>query len=429
MRIAGTQGQTTQLVAVPCGRLFVPAAYYQASGAGSQTMDGAEDRITFSWVQECDMALTSLSIRVASVTTQGNINVSLYTDNNGVPGTQIADLGALDCGASPAWVRHTFAAQQLTRDVRYHLVFTGTAGKNYAIAYRRWNTVTGSLFPDGAISKTALNGAGSWIDLTQDDTVKPALFLVVLNSQAASHNPMLWYGQHNGGYVYLPGSGLVPIPSEGVSIDCSALTADTLYNIYVYLDGSALALEASTTDPAWSNGILVKSGAVSRRHLGIICPKTLLNSLQGPVDVGDQRLVINRFNQKQKFLGKLNPFAAQSSVSGINGTWAPLDNGWKVEALADGVSNIYLSSCALAQDLAGFSFGLDSTSTPSPYSSSQYVQSTGGYVSLTAMIACQPTRGLHYFIPLQEAVSAGSPTIYSYYPTFNRALVTGEICC
>jgi hypothetical protein len=50
MRISGAHGQSqgTPQVAVPDGRLFVPAAYYQTTGAGSQTIDGADDQISFS---------------------------------------------------------------------------------------------------------------------------------------------------------------------------------------------------------------------------------------------------------------------------------------------------------------------------------------------------------------------------------------------
>ncbi len=421
------QAQIAQQSVVPNGRLFVPTSYYQTSSTTNWTLDAANDSVAFSWIQECDTALTSFSVHVAAVTTHGNMNITLNADNAGNPGSQIADLGAVDCGASPGWVRHTFSAQQLSRGIRYHLVFTGTASKSYALSSKLQQPILGSMLPDGAYSKRNLDGAGTWGFIYPTSySLERGSLNVILNS-TVDHVPPLVYGRFNGQFVYVPGSGLVSIPEAGVTLDCSSLTANTIYFVYAYLNGSTLALEASTTEPALSNGIQVKSGDTTRMYLGMIYPQTIQTGKQGPVDVADKRLVSNRHNQIIKNCGKWRQYIGPTSenVSGMPATWQSWVNGddFRVQVLIHASSMRFIAhysyyTTAMIQIAIGFV-----TDTPAPESSAN---------SWTAgcQMACHRNYGVYDIWPLRRNINGyGSGAVYYSYmdSTYGHASIVGQI--
>lgn len=73
------------------------------------------------------------------------------------------------------------------------------------------------------------------------------------------------------GTVFIPGYGLATVPAAGVTLAPAGLTASKLYYIYAYMNGNAMALEASTTshvtDP--NTGIEVKDGDNTRLFVGL----------------------------------------------------------------------------------------------------------------------------------------------------------------
>lgn len=74
-----------------------------------------------------------------------------------------------------------------------------------------------------------------------------------------------------GNTMLIPGLGAVTIPSAGVSLAASGLTAGTTYNIYATVTGGNLVLEASTVGHATdaTTGIEIKSGDSTRVFVGM----------------------------------------------------------------------------------------------------------------------------------------------------------------
>ena len=186
-----TTVQNVQTVLIPQGRLFVPSSYWYITSPQTTTLQAANDQIDYSWVQECDMGLSSVSIYVGAVTTPGNVNLALWSDSSGVPGALIASLGTVASGSVAGWVRATFTAQQLYRNTRYHLIISGTASTSLAIASNRNTGTVGTGYSGDCNSYTALAGAGTWTPLQMSSL--DANFLVILNS-GTNGNPQICYG-------------------------------------------------------------------------------------------------------------------------------------------------------------------------------------------------------------------------------------------
>lgn len=73
------------------------------------------------------------------------------------------------------------------------------------------------------------------------------------------------------GTIFIPGYGLATVPSGGVTLAPTGLTASTLYYIYAYMNGGTLMLEASTTARATdaTTGIEIKNGDNTRLFVGM----------------------------------------------------------------------------------------------------------------------------------------------------------------
>lgn len=426
MRLSGpgitptqSQGITdAQAATVPGGRLFVPAAYYQTTGSQNTTLDAANDLVSFSWIQECDMALSSLSVHVGAVTTQGNINLDLYTDSAGGPGALLYSIGTVDCGAAAGWVRRTLAvAQQLSRGTRYHIVFTGTASASFGLSSRRNNATVASGFPAVAISRTNLNGAGSWTRLTQDGL--DANLNVILNSTVTTHAPQLYYGQFNGPYTNLPGSGLVDIPSAGLGYSCAALTAATQYYVYAYDNSGTLAIEASATVPVVDSGRWVKTGATSRLLIGLIYPGNTVSTAVGPIDCADYRCVANVYNQIGRYIGKpeINNGVYYTAIADTNwNTLEPGSQSWYVWAMTWN-SLVSLDASVMANPGTGNQIICAiGDNAISPAAGTGW----GGRVSFSPIGITYVNRvdnGLHYFVPLFKShIISG----YVYYVDYAK---------
>jgi len=89
------------------------------------------------------------------------------------------------------------------------------------------------------------------------------------------------------------------VPDAGVTLAATSLSVGTTYNIYVFMSGGTMTLEASTTahatDTASGNkGIEIKSGDATRTLVG------MARIITGPawVDTDAQRFVISWFNRR-----------------------------------------------------------------------------------------------------------------------------------
>ena len=101
------------------------------------------------------------------------------------------------------------------------------------------------------------------------------------------------------------------VPSGGVSLAATGLTAGTTYYIYAYMSGSTMTLEASATSPATgTDGITIKTGDSSRTLVGMARP------VSGPawVDSATQRFVRSYFN-RQAVVGRGSFTANRTTTS------------------------------------------------------------------------------------------------------------------
>lgn len=101
----------------------------------------------------------------------------------------------------------------------------------------------------------------------------------------------------NGKYLMINGVWRT-IPSAGVTLSATGLTPSTLYYVYAYWTGTAIALEASATGHSTDSttGVEIKTGDATRTLVGMVYPVT------GPnfADSNAQRFVASWFNRRQR---------------------------------------------------------------------------------------------------------------------------------
>jgi len=395
----------------PGGRLFVPPAYFQTASDSAVQLNSADDWLAMQFCPLTDYALSSVSRYVTAVVTEGNGTLELYSDVANAPGASLAVLGTLGCGAAAdAWTRLTVATPyQMERGKLYWLVEKGAAATDWSLSVRRVHTGNLSMFPSETLqTKSSTNGGGAWAAVTQDSL--PAMWSVIINSQA-NHATQLGYGQFTGTDIYIPGSGNMDIPVAGLFLDCSALTADTLYYTYAYDNAGSLALEASATVPTVSSGLEVKTGATSRRLIGMVYPKAVQAGYQGPVCVPDGMLVTNFQNRIPQPLGKSCPYTS-STLDYPATTWERWrdSNEYRLEVLIWSTDVLYViakTGAYVASAGASYvSVGLDGV-TPHPLASIGGVSYTTQQQAIDGNLVCRCSTGYHYVQPLQRSDGGG----------------------
>jgi hypothetical protein len=117
----------------------------------------------------------------------------------------------------------------------------------------------------GALQVAAASQSRHSVQLAQ------ALMVSGAQCRLSATSSVLTLARVGAGLVYIPGYGIATIPSAGVTLTAASLTASTLYYIYLYMNGSTLTLEASTTSHATdaTTGIQIKSGDNTRLFVGM----------------------------------------------------------------------------------------------------------------------------------------------------------------
>jgi hypothetical protein len=383
-------------------------AYYQETGEAAQNINAANDWIAQMIAPDVDFKLTSLSIRTQNETTEGIRTIELFSHNpaTGKPGSSLQALGSLGSGgggATPEWNRLAISSgnqYQLYHGKAYWIVSKGADGADWDESIRRWNTAQGSMFPDSMPKAMySTDGGSTWTECTQDS--KPALWNIVINS-LESHVPQLCYGRRDGKFIVMP-SGPEEIQEAGHFLDCSGLTADTLYN--VFMDSSGV-LKASTDDWVKVNGLMVRDGTPSEKFVGIIYPKDVLGSGdQAPVDCMDRRLLA--YKGMRKYWGKYCPYYSATTDSNAGTiSWRQImdNNDWKIEGIGDTVWLEFHTS-SNSNGNASCSIGLNKT-IPDSYSESGSMY-YGGNTGYARYYRSGLPVGLHYAFPLIWTSSAG----------------------
>ena len=203
------------------------------------------------------------------------------------------------------------------------------------------------------------------------------------------------------------------LPAAGVSLSNAGLAANTIYNIYAFISGGAIALEASATAHATDvlTGAEIKSGDPSRTLVG----KIRTNATSNFADAPGYRGCINWFNRRQMNVTGGSGTNSTSSTAYIDMggaiscsflTWGDealfsVVNGFARSDTVGGGANISLtldgvqgfgSDSGMQASTAGFNQAIISTGSYTPaegWRTLSYVGRTGGSGNMIVTMAIQ----------------------------------------
>ena len=236
--------------------------------------------------------------------------------------------------------------------------------------------------------------------------------------------------RYNGIGVIIGGSVRL-IPTTGVDLAPTGLSAGTNYYVYAYMSGSTMLLEASATTPVVDTtyGIKVKSGDPARTLVGMARP------IAGPnwATSAGHLLVISYFNRLKKsvssFLSVDANIAAPSSLTEVNSTYG---TGSRIDFLTWADEAVHIFGRGGAYQSAGTAalwaaaIGLDSATVG--YQGAMTWCSAGGAASLGSLqVASELAEGYHYATLLVKNPQAGSQMTFSGTNDYTNAGITAVI--
>jgi len=208
----------------------------------------------------------------------------------------------------------------------------------------------------------------------------------------------LLLSRFNGSWIVINGTSR-QIPSSGPTLSTSGLSASTLYYIYVFMNGSTMTLEASTTanvaDTAAGNeGVEIKTGDATRSLVGL----ARTTSGTAWADSATQMFVLSYFNRGSK-VGRKNFTANRTTTST---SYVELNSEIRVEFLTwdNEKVDLALGGWAYADTVAvaiRSVINVDDESTLTDYGvwiSTQFVASNA--IPLTLMNQRLLAKGYHY---------------------------------
>jgi len=313
--------------------------------------------------------------------------------------------------ATPTYVSATSFTvagdQTQTFQVGRRLKSTNTGGTIYS-------TITGSVYSAPNTTVTVRNDSG-----TLDSGLSQVSYGVMSVLNTSLPGGMINYGQcrltksganlllspFNGNRITINGSVCV-IPAAGVTLAPTSLSVGTTYYIYAYMNGAALALEASTTTHATdtSTGVEVKSGDVTRTLVG------MARIITGPAwaDATNQRFVLSYFNRRPL----LCQAALGASTNNIVTSANELNTALRNEFLLWGDTSVsftfdgYASNNTVGASVASY-LAADGAVVEGYSAFTNSVANQIGPVSVTSVLSS--TEGYHYMTPF-VSVSAGIGT-------------------
>lgn len=206
-------------------------------------------------------------------------------------------------------------------------LFSGlTPGARYYLDATTAGAVTATKPTDGVIVGIAKSATTMFVDIDID----PANSLPALGQCQLAYvsSTQIALTRKNGKKLTINGTAQ-DIPSAGVTLANTGLTAATLYYAYAYMNAGVMTLEASATGHSTdsSTGVEIKTGDATRTLVGMVymgagTPGTF-------VDSATQRFVRSWFNRKKQVL-KGNFTASRSTSSN---TYVELNTEIRVEAV------------------------------------------------------------------------------------------------
>lgn len=209
--------------------------------------------------------------------------------------------------------------------------------------------------------------------------------------------------RYNG--LWLTINGVVnTIPSAGVSLAATGLTAGTLYYIYAFMSGATMTLEASTTGHATDSttGVEIKTGDVTRTLVGMARPIT------GPAwqDAATQRFVVSWFNRQS--LGLQTSLSTATGNASV-GVYTIISNTLLLEFLSWNTVASARFQGALTSNVANAvsttATFLDATNTDSYTATGAYA--TGAVQPVACSLDIAVSEGYHTFnVYAQQSVTS-----------------------
>lgn len=239
---------------------------------------------------------------------------------------------------------------------------------------------------------------------------------------------------YHGNRISFPNGASALIPSGGVSLVSTGLSAGTLYYIYAKIVSSALQIEASATGHAThaGTGIEVKSDDATKVLVGAAFV------VAGPAfaDSASQRFVLSWFNRRPRTAKKgLSTEVTTSSTSTIE-----VHSSLRVEFICWAGDNVRydaggtMGNTGVTNGESGI--GIDSTSVPQLPMWNNQSNNFGGNYDFSLEVGGQIeglSEGYHYSTVLTKVYAGGGQTYifrntggpYAYSGVFNTITVNG----
>jgi len=202
------------------------------------------------------------------------------------------------------------------------------------------------------------------------------------------------------------------------------LTSGKNYDVYAYASGSTVVLELSAawTDDttradalAWQDGVLVKSGATTRRYLGTI----RASGANTTEDSVANRFVSNYYNRVPRPMFSCpayNDDNAQTSYTTASTSFTPANGGTgsKLAFLSQGQDAVeYGAVAAVTNDGANsVSVGVGEDSTTTTQTRGFFFKDSSAYGHITASRTIIPASGYHY-LELLVQTGGGTATYFA----------------
>lgn len=198
--------------------------------------------------------------------------------------------------------------------------------------------------------------------------------------------------------------------SADISITLAGLTASRPYDVFVYDSSGTLTLELASwtnsttraTNLVSQDGILVKSGATTRRYIGTICITSTTGVCE---DSYSRRLVYNYYNQVPRQLARIY-IASHNYTTAAWRYWNNSKENSQVEivlGVAQNCMGVYRSKInSLAG--GGVSFSVDSGTAPSGSAKGEQLTSAGDSASSDEFVF---DIGYHYWVAIEYGHAGG----------------------
>lgn len=271
---------------------------------------------------------------------------------------------------------------------------------------------------------------------------------VAVSTSDRTSQSTLYYTPYTGNGIWLyDGTIWQPYSFTERSLTLSGLTSGRNYDVFIYDNAGTLTLELSaawTTDTTRADalttqdGILVKSGALTRRWLGTIRTTGTTTT----EDSAAKRFVWNLYNQTAKSVRRVETADISWTYNSTTKRQANANAANQIEVVVgQAISKISLFCCVTTQGVAAgnighIGIGEDSTTTPAAEGVSVYPTFISGTACIAGMFAfLEKVVGLGYHrYTWMECAAATSGNVTFYAGNINAANMVqsgldGSIMC